>query len=233
MALSPTGTLSVETLDRSDPDPLDEGPWQATCEIREPFLRLPASCTCSVIWGQHRLGSGGHCGRREHGGVGGTHSHGWTWAPPPHLRSLALPFVERSPPTWHCGRGPGRGGTCHREHTEPPGETGTQHRLSWPWMLGQEGQGSPYEVGGAQAGWSGAFPVLGARVPRQRLTGHCLPLFIPILSPGGVSVWLSQSWSRTKSTARMSSWWAPASCQHRPPPGPAEVRAHSSTGSIT
>ncbi|XP_034507954.1 DNA (cytosine-5)-methyltransferase 3-like [Ailuropoda melanoleuca] len=33
MALSPTGTLSVETLDRSDPDPLDEGPWQATCEI--------------------------------------------------------------------------------------------------------------------------------------------------------------------------------------------------------
>nr|XP_045719504.1 DNA (cytosine-5)-methyltransferase 3-like [Mirounga angustirostris] len=33
MALSPGGTLSVETLDRSDSDPLEEEPWQATCEI--------------------------------------------------------------------------------------------------------------------------------------------------------------------------------------------------------
>nr|XP_035953126.1 DNA (cytosine-5)-methyltransferase 3-like [Halichoerus grypus] len=33
MALSPGGTVSVETLDRSDSDPLDAEPWQATCEI--------------------------------------------------------------------------------------------------------------------------------------------------------------------------------------------------------
>ncbi|XP_030876160.1 DNA (cytosine-5)-methyltransferase 3-like [Leptonychotes weddellii] len=34
MALSPGGTLSVEALDRSDSDPLDEEPWQVTtCEI--------------------------------------------------------------------------------------------------------------------------------------------------------------------------------------------------------
>lgn len=41
MALSPEGTPSVEALGHSDPELPPEEPWQATCEIREPFLLRP------------------------------------------------------------------------------------------------------------------------------------------------------------------------------------------------
>ncbi|XP_032248435.1 DNA (cytosine-5)-methyltransferase 3-like [Phoca vitulina] len=53
MALSPGGTVSVETLDRSDSDPLDAEPWQATCEIRLAGRGPLATfflCTCPFSW---------------------------------------------------------------------------------------------------------------------------------------------------------------------------------------
>lgn len=81
---------------------------------RPPAKSVSPSYSGLLRWGchrgDHRTGSGGPCGRREHGGVGGTHSWGWTWGPPAHPRPPALAFVERSPsgPTQWRGLWAGR-----------------------------------------------------------------------------------------------------------------------------